>query len=225
MKDEKYTTEMLLVYIMINPRNAGRKRRTGARSDRERILLKRQKECEPESKRQTISIISKFVVTDRSGILHDRDCSYVRRIRYCRQKDYIAPDETVRFCKYCQRRAILRNGVTDFKNYDVYAEYFAQNQVSTSLLELFFVKRGATATLLTDGINICCGEDKWKLRWVHNKNKSILEHNNYVRSADGTRYFVKGYHEQHIKKDTVTCAIRYIMAYNYEAYHGMKCAK
>ena len=39
------------------------------------------------------------------------------------------------------------------------------------------------------------------------------------------RYFTKGYHEQHIRPNTVTSALHYLMAYDYQAYHGEAAKK
>lgn len=161
-----------------------------------------------------------FIITERSGILHDRDCFYADRIRHGNRTDMIRPSVGLRFCRYCQRKAAIRNGITDYGNYKIYEKYFDQNQVSTDLLIRLFVEKGAEATIFADGIHIVCGEDKWKLKWNCKKGRSILKHNNYVRSAAGSRYITKGYHEQRIRRNTVPEAICYIIAYDYEAYHG-----
>ena len=74
--------------------------------------------------------------------------------------------------------------------------------------------------MLPVGIRIYCGDDRWRIRWKSTEGASVLEHNNYVRTLAGERYFGKGYHEQHIRPNTVTSALHYLMAYDYQAYHG-----
>ena len=80
-----------------------------------------------------------FIITERSGILHYRDCFYADRIRHGNRTDMIRPSAGLRFCRYCQRKAAIRNGITDYGNYKIYEKYFDQNQVSTDLLIRLFV--------------------------------------------------------------------------------------
>ena len=223
--------EMHYRYFLINPRNAGRKPGQKQRPAGKRILWQEKKPDPPvlppppPPPSPPINVTRNFVITKSSGILHDRECFYVRRIRHGRQINKIEPDTEVRFCKWCRRKAVIRNGVKDVSDCEICEKFFDEKQVSTSLLTRLFVEKGAEAEMVPLGIQIYCGDDYWRIRWKSEKGASVLEHNNYVRTIESERYFTKGYHEQHIKKDTVTCAIRCIMAYNYEAYHGMKCAK
>ena len=166
-----------------------------------------------------IKVTRNFVITKCSGILHDRECFYVRRIRHGSQINKIEPDTEVRFCKRCQRKAVIRNGVKDVSDCEICEKYFDEKQVSTSLLTRLFVEKGAEAEMVPVGIQICCGDDYWRIRWKSEKGASVLEHNNYVRTIEGERYFTKGYHEQHIRPNTVTSALRYLMAYDYTAHH------
>ena len=114
----------------------------------------------------------------------------------------------------------MRNGVKDVSDCEICEKFFDEKQVSTSLLTRLFVEKGAEAKMLPVGIRIYCGDDRWRIRWKSEKGASVLEHNNYVRTIEGERYFTKGYHEQHIRPNTVTSALHYLMAYDYEAYHG-----
>ena len=98
-------------------------------------------------------------------------------------------------------------------------KFFDEKQVSTSLLTRLFVEKGAEAEMVPLGIQIYCGDDYWRIRWKSEKGASVLEHNNYIRTIEGERYFTKGYHEQHIRPNTVTSALRYLMAYDYTAHH------
>lgn len=97
--------------------------------------------------------------------------------------------------------------------------------MSTSLLTRLFVEKRAKAEMLPVGIRIYCGDDCWRIRWKSTEGASVLEHNNYVRTLAGERYFTKGYHEQHIRPNTVTSALHYLMAYDYQAYHGETAKK
>ena len=113
----------------------------------------------------------------------------------------------------------MRNGVKDVSDCEICEKFFDEKQVSTSLLTRLFVEKGAEAEMVPLGIQIYCGDDYWRIRWKSEKGASVLEHNNYVRTIESERYFTKGYHEQHIRPNTVTSALRYLMAYDYTAHH------
>ena len=206
-------------YFLINPRNAGRKPGQKQRPAGKRILWQ-EKKPDPPILPLPIKVTRNFVITKRSGILHDRECFYVRRIRHGRQINKIEPDTEVHFCKWCQRKAVIRNGVKDVSDCEICEKFFDEKQVSTSLFTRLFVEKRAEAEMLPVGIRIYCGDDYWRIRWKSTEGASVLEHNNYVRTLAGERYFTKGYHEQHIQPNTVTCALHYLMEYDYEAYHG-----
>ena len=108
----------------------------------------------------------------------------------------------------------------DVSDCEICEKFFDEKQVSTGLLTRLFVEKRAEAEMLPVGIRIYCGDDYWRIRWKSTEGASALEHNNYVRTLAGERYFTKGYHEQHIRPNTVTSALHYLMAYDYQAYHG-----
>lgn len=166
-------------------------------------------------------IKSKFVLVKSSQMLHDKDCQYVSRVKYYKEVNSIAEQKGIRFCKKCYRKAVLRNGVTDFHNYDVYNGFFEKNGVDERLLFDLFVKNHARATVLSDAIRIQCKEDTWKLDLSSNFGNIILEHNNYIRSMFGNRYMDKGFHRQKIKDKTVSGALKYVMTYDYEKGHSI----
>ena len=209
-------------YFVINPQNAGRKPGQKQRLAGKQLLWQEKKPDSPVlplPPSPPIKVTRNFVITKRSGILHDRECFCVRRIRHGRQINKIEPDTEVRFCKWCQRKAVVRNGVKDVSDCEICEKFFDEKQVSTSLLTRLFVEKGAEAEMVPVGIQIYCGDDYWRIRWKSEKGASVLEHNNYVRTIEGERYFTKGYHEQHIRPNTVTSALRYLMAYDYTAHH------
>lgn len=210
-------------YFLINPQNAGRKPGQKQQLAGKQLLWQEKKTDSPVLPLPSpppIKVTRNFVITKQSGILHDRECFYVRRIRHGRQINKIEPDIEVRFCKWCQRKAVVRNGVKDVSDCEICEKFFDEKQVSTSLLTRLFVEKGAEAEMVPVGIQIYCGDDYWRIRWKNEKGASVLEHNNYVRTIEGERYFTKGYHEQHIRPNTVTSALHYLMAYDYQAYHG-----
>lgn len=210
-------------YFLINPQNAGRKPGQKQQLAGKQLLWQEKKTDSPVLPLPSpppIKVTRNFVITKQSGILHDRECFYVRRIRHGRQINKIEPDIEVRFCKWCQRKAVVRNGVKDVSDCEICEKFFDEKQVSTSLLTRLFVEKRAQAEMLPVGIRIYCGDDRWRIRWKSEEGASVLEHNNYVRTLAGERYFTKGYHEQHIRPNTVTSALHYLMAYDYEAYHG-----
>ena len=209
-------------YFVINLQNAGRKPGQKQRPTGKQLLWQEKKPDSPVlplPPPPPIKVTHNFVITKRSGILHDRECFCVRRIRHGRQINKIEPDTEVRFCKWCQRKAVVRNGVKDVSDCEICEKFFDEKQVSTSLLTRLFVEKGAEAEMVPVGIQIYCGDDYWRIRWKSEKGASVLEHNNYVRTIEGERYFTKGYHEQHIRPNTVTSALRYLMAYDYTAHH------
>ena len=210
-------------YFVINPQNAGRKPGQKQQLAGKQLLWQEKKTDSPVLPLPSpppIKVTRNFVITKQSGILHDRECFYVRRIRHGRQINKIEPDIEVRFCKWCQRKAVVRNGVKDVSDCEICEKFFDEKQVSTSLLTRLFVEKRAEAEMLPVGIRIYCGDDYWRIRWKSEKGASVLEHNNYVRTLAGERYFTKGYHEQHIRSNTVTSALHYLMAYDYTAHHG-----
>ena len=91
-------------YFLINLQNAGKKTGQKKNPAGKRILWKEKKPVLPP---QPIKVTRNFVITKRSGILHDRECFYVRRIRHGSQINKIEPNTEVRFCKWCQRKAVL----------------------------------------------------------------------------------------------------------------------
>lgn len=209
-------------YFLINPQNAGRKPGQKQQLAGKQLLWQEKKPDSPVlplPPPPPIKVTRNFVITKRSGILHDRECFCVRRIRHGRQINKIEPDTEVRFCKWCQRKAVVRNGVKDVSDCEICEKFFDEKQVSTSLLTRLFVEKGAEAEMVPVGIQIYCGDDYWRIRWKSEKGASVLEHNNYVRTIEGERYFTKGYHEQHIRPNTVASALRYLMAYDYTAHH------
>ena len=210
-------------YFLINPQNAGRKPGQKQQLAGKQLLWQEKKPDSPVLPLPSpppIKVTRNFVITKRSGILHDRECFCVRRIRHGRQINKIEPDTEVRFCKWCQRKAVVRNGVKDVSDCEICEKFFDEKQVSTSLLTRLFVEKRAKAEMLPVGIRIYCGDDCWRIRWKSTEGASVLEHNNYVRMLAGERYFTKGYHEQHIRPNTVTSALHCLMAYDYQAYHG-----
>lgn len=209
-------------YFLINPQNAGRKPGQKQQLAGKQLLWQEKKTDSPVLPLPSpppIKVTRNFVITKRSGILHDRECFCVRRIRHGSQINKIEPDTEVRFCKWCQRKAVVRNGVKDVSDCEICEKFFDEKQGSTSLLTRLFVEKGAEAEMVPVGIQIYCGDDYWRIRWKSEKGASVLEHNNYVRTIEGERYFTKGYHEQHIRPNTVTSALRYLMAYDYTAHH------
>lgn len=209
-------------YFLINPQNAGRKPGQKQQLAGKQLLWQEKKTDSPVlplPSTPPIKVTRNFVITKQSGILHDRECFYVRRIRHGRQINKIEPDIEVRFCKWCQRKAVIRNGVKDVSDCEICEKFFDEKQVSTSLLTRLFVEKGAEAEMVPLGIQIYCGDDYWRIRWKSEKGASVLEHNNYVRTIEGERYFTKGYHEQHIRPNTVTSALHYLMKYDYTAHH------
>lgn len=162
---------------------------------------------------------SKFVLVKSTQMLHDKDCHYVSRVKYYEEVNSIDEQQEIRFCKKCYRKAVLRNGVTDFSNYDVYNDFFEKNGVDERILFDLFVRNHARATVLSNAIRIQCKEDTWKLNLSSYSGNIILEHNNYVRSMFGNRYMDKGFHRQKIKAKTVSGALKYVMTYDYEKGH------
>lgn len=140
-------------YFLINPRNAGRKPGQKQRPAGKQLLWQ-EKKPDPPILPLPIKVTRNFVITKSSGILHDRECFYVRRIRHGRQINKIEPDTEVRFCKWCQRKAVVRNGMKDVSDCEICEKFFDEKQVSTSLLTRLFVEKRAKAEMLPVGIRI-----------------------------------------------------------------------
>ena len=154
-------------YFLINPQNAGRKAGQKQQLAGKQLLWQEKKPDSPVLPLPSpppIKVTRNFVITKQSGILHNRECFYVRRIRHGRQINKIELDTEVRFCKWCQRKAVIRNGAKDVSDCEICEKFFDEKQVSTSLLTRLFVEKRAQAKMLPVGIRIYCGDDRWRIR-------------------------------------------------------------
>lgn len=165
---------------------------------------------------------TKYVGSKKAKVLHDKDCPYIKMInsKNVRIAEQFYMGEKLRYCKVCYRKAILRNGIKDIHNYNIYKEFFGKHKISTELLYELFVECEADASIKGDYVEICCNEDTWRIPLKSRDSEVDLKHNNYVRNFFGERYFGKGYHKQNIPDKTLTGALTYIMTYNYDKLHN-----
>ena len=161
-----------------------------------------------------------YIYSKNNMILHDRDCSYAKRIS---DKDFdMITEYSDKFkkCKRCNTRMILRKAIA------------LDNQRYLNLLVNFMIKIGATEKELLDifinnngtlrlitlnkEIEIHVKEDTWRI--ILNDNKTLtLMHNNYEILEGGSRFFKDTFHIQKTNIDFKICAL-YMLSYSYEQH-------
>lgn len=139
----------------------------------------------------------RYIIDQRNGIIHDRDCDYQKRIpdsAFDMLED-IEPESNV--CRACREAAYIRHAVgNDGKRIGWYKNFF--RRVNASLKSIHTLCLENQAKLFMEDLDTLCvkvNEDRWKIR-INTGIDVTLYHNNYVLLEDGSRLFVDGYHEQ-----------------------------
>lgn len=155
-------------------------------------------------------------------MLHDKVCPYlgIQGDEKMQLDDLIDWAKRYRCCQRCRRIALVHNGITDIENYEIHYNFFDRYKISLVVLQELFVKHQAQVSYVDGCIEIQCNKDTWRIPVKLNNGQAKLWHNNYTRTFTGRRVIDSGYHEQILPKKTVEGALKYILEYDYDLFHG-----
>lgn len=174
----------------------------------------------------------KYVYNERTNTIHDKSCSLVKQMSdsdICECEEYLSQYEP---CKECEKKAYIRMGARDIKEYDKYVKLFELmgadiNQIKRMYIALRFetklsnmnIEESKYSAYDNNAITIWYREDTWRVG-VTSKGKVRLEHNNYKVSKNGKREFTKGFHVQSDRFYSVQMkdVVDYIRDYRYEEH-------
>lgn len=158
----------------------------------------------------------KYLFRDGEVILHDKSCSRTEKIPDGLLIGVSEFRSDMKLCSRCGKKAIIRCGALDIKQFDKYEAFFSNARLSQEWIRRLYIDFGAKTELISRVMNISVHEDNWKLVLQEDGRVKLL-HNNYHKRYDGSRIMEKGYHEQW-KEKTTACerALEYICAYSWE---------
>ena len=175
-------------------------------------------------RRRRTSLLSqremRFVYSKASGILHDRDCPYVRHIadlNFEMRQDY---DVRGKWCPRCYRAALIRNGLVldETKRMEAYLKRFNALKARNADLYRLFVERGAKLYKIDrDLVYLKLHEDLWAVGM--DGERCLLYHNNYYETEEHRRVMTSGLHPQRIGDiETFHYAAKIICEYKFETH-------
>ena len=162
----------------------------------------------------------RYVVDQRSGIIHDKDCEMVKTIPDSAFDMIKTIDAESNICLKCRRDAYIRIAIgDDAKHLGIYRNFFKRAGASDGMIKELTLHN--QAKLFMEEVNLLrlkVGEDRWKIK-IDTDGKVTLYHNNYVVLADRSRYFNDGYHKQVIGgQNNFANAIGIINNYSWEKH-------
>lgn len=159
----------------------------------------------------------------KNEILHDKDCPYMVLMgdKEMSLTELIEWGKQYRCCKRCQRIVLVHSSIIDVENCEIYYNFFDRHQVSVRTLQNFFVYHSVRMEIVDDNIEIRCQEDTWRMPIRTRTGHVELKHNNYIKNVIGERCICEGYHMQKLPGRTVESALKYMMYYDYELFHGL----
>lgn len=138
----------------------------------------------------------KYAYSTISGVLHDRDCPLVKKVRdefFEMTENYETEMQT---CKCCYTIALIRNGTDDgSKHINTYSRFF--NKVGATqhdLYKLFIENNAKLKWINANTVQLKVNDDSWQIAFIDGENH--LYHNNYIYLKDNTRHFDGGFHKQ-----------------------------
>ena len=158
----------------------------------------------------------------KNEILHDKVCPYLgfQGDKEMQLDDLIDWAKRYRCCGRCRRIALVHNGIRDIENYNIHYNFFDMHKVSLEVIHELFVKHQAQIAIVGEYVEINCEKDTWRIPIKLKEGQAELLHNNYTRTFAGRRVIDSGYHEQILPKKTVEGALKYILEYDYDLFHG-----
>lgn len=175
-------------------------------------------------RRRRASLLSqrelRFVYSKASGILHDRDCPYVKHIANLNFE--MRPDYDVggKWCPRCYRAALIRNGLAldETKRMGAYLNRFNALKARNADLYRLFVECGAKLYKIDrDLVYLKLHEDLWAVGM--DGERCLLYHNNYYETEEHRRVMTSGLHPQRIGDiETFHYAAKIICEYKFETH-------
>lgn len=162
----------------------------------------------------------RYVVDQRSGIIHDKDCEMVRTIPDSAFNMIKTIDVESDICSKCRRDAYIRIAIgDDAKHLGIYRNILKRAGASDGMIKKLTLHNQAKLFMEEPNLlRLKVEEDRWKIK-IHTNGKVTLYHNNYVVLEDGSRYFNEGYHKQIIgTKNNFANAIGIIYNYSWEKH-------
>lgn len=162
----------------------------------------------------------RYVVDQRSGIIHDKDCEMVRTVPDSAFDMIKTIDADSNICSKCRRDAYICIAIgDDAKHLGIYRNFLKRAGVSDGMVKELTLHNQAKLFMEEPNLlRLKVGEDCWKIK-IHTNGKVALYHNNYVVLEDGSRYFNEGYHKQIIgSKNNFINAIGIIYNYSWEKH-------
>lgn len=161
-----------------------------------------------------------YIYSKNTMVLHDRDCSYAKRIS---DKDFDMTTEyssEFKKCKICNTRMILRKAVvaSDERYLNSLVNFIIKIKAKESDLLNLFINNNATLKLinLNKEIEIHVNDDTWRIILNDNKLLTLL-HNDYDAIDGGGRILKETFHLQKANINFKTC-VMYMINYSYEQH-------
>lgn len=107
-------------------------------------------------------------------------------------------------------------GIVTIKDIKRFSDFFEQNHVPIEMIHRLLSEFQTQIRVKERCITVFCKSDRWRILLI-DKDRVLLEHNNYRKSQYGGRYFEPGYHEQ--RTTSLKNALKYIMYYDYKQMH------
>ena len=143
----------------------------------------------------------RYAYSAADGVLHDRDCPQVKRIRDEDFRMLADIEPSMELCSECRRKALLRAAIPigDAKRITAYLNVFnAIGATNEDIRSLAVVYNAVISDVTLDSVRIKVRDDSWIIR----KNQYTLElyHNNYEFLEYYDRIIKQQYHLQQTRK-------------------------
>lgn len=196
----------------------------------DRSLLQRRKLARPQVKqvdsweRRKQSLLDNreymFYYDVDGDTFHDRDCRELLKINPEHFQAAKTRPEGMGYCPRCTHRLYARIACyPNSREVDAVEHFIRRHHVGReqwiAYVEDFNMK--IHITTLAE-IRVFCHEDSWIIRMDENGVMNLW-HNNYIRTDDGDRYIVDGFHEQGYKSKNLKFLLDTISQYDWTVYH------
>lgn len=141
----------------------------------------------------------KYVFSKDNGVMHDRDCPKVPKIRDRYFEMMRCFSTKMPPCPICYRQAIIRAGIQsdDAKRITAYLNVLNRFHASNdNLYKLIIQNKAKLSDVQLDSVVIKVRQDRWMIRCAENGLE--LLHNNYAVLEEDKRYIFGGYHVQNV---------------------------
>lgn len=154
-------------------------------------------------KRQSLldNPLNRFAYSMEERILHDRECSYVSKIK---DEEFYMSENLIHdmpMCPHCEKQALVRSVIgNDQKRIRAYVSLLKRmNATKDDLRKLIIDNRARFLFVSKDSITVKVKDDEWL--FVKGETENELFHNNYKVMPDLTREPYPGYHQHTYQKN------------------------